>query len=437
MKRSYSLRGAAGMLAFLLLMVPALGQLPWHPTSWSSMNSPEPGLNSPRLVYLLQGERRRIAGDFVASLDGDRLKVSLEDQGLIRTTAQRELVVSLIQADGRRTDLIPDSNGNVVFDSVQAGFAALIVTANQLTDVSLTSLYAAVPVFMVAAEDQAAEEQLEVERIEDSLSIPLAEVDPITVLEDVNREVLPAGESDDVMELREFELVPLSRFRVQRLADGSVAGQVVVPQDGYLAVPGVTTLTFQRNGTVLASTKSDEEGKFVAENVPVGTLSMVATGPSGHAAYAVEVVAFNAANAAGGNQSSTLQASPRFVSFQEQVGRELLVLLIPPALMDEVRRLLNERLGGLGPDGALASDLPAPPVAAEEATSNAANSLNAAGGFAGGGFGGGAGGGAFAGGGGGALGIAALATAVAALATNDGDGFSSNISTPLTPATSR
>ncbi len=382
--------------------------------------------SQPKLVYLLQGERRKIARDFVARLDGDRLRVSLEDRGLVSTSPDRELIVSLIQSSGQRVDLQPDADGEVVFDGVRAGFAALIVTANRLSDISFTSLYAAIPVFVVAAEDEAL-------AAGDVLRAPLAQVDPTSLVENIDREVVPQGAAADISDLREFELLEFSRFRVQRMADGSVEGRIVVPQNGFLAVPGVTLVSFEQDGSVIATAVSDEEGFFVAENVPLGTLSLIATGAAGHAAYAVEVVEFQGVKAPRGDtQSSKRRSQVRFVSRQEAVGRRLLVLLIPPALMDEVLRLLRERFGGWLPDGAVAGESSPVFPLAEEGSGSSTGGL-AAGGYPGGGFGGAGGGGAFVGGGaGGALGIAALATAIAAL-SNDDDGFSSNISTPIAP----
>ena len=55
------------------------------------------GWNHPSLVYLIQGERRRLANDFVAQLDGDTLRISLESRGLVNTAPNDDLLVSLIQ----------------------------------------------------------------------------------------------------------------------------------------------------------------------------------------------------------------------------------------------------------------------------------------------------------------------------------------------------
>jgi hypothetical protein len=429
MIRNLSMFAIAGfVLSSLSLSQFVSAQTPFLPPSGLARLASTQELDSvssrqAKLIYLLQGERRKISKDFVAQLDGDRLRISLEDRGLVRTSPDRELLVSLIDASGRRLDRQPDADGQVVFDGVQAGFAALVVTANALSDLSLTMAYAAIPVFMVAAEADAPAMPL---------VAPLAEVEPQMIVRQVNEDVRPGGTPQDITDLREFELVPFSRFRVQRLADGSIEGRVVVPQNGYLAVPGVTELTFQRDGTVISRIETDEEGFFVAENIPVGPLSLIATGPSGHAAYAIEVFEFQAANGeAGDGQSRRGQPRVRYVSQPQQIGRQLLVVLIPPALMEEVQRLINERLGGIGGQDQLADGSTPLPLAAEEANATPGAGMAGIGGRAGG-FGG-AGGGAYGGfgGGGAALGAAGLATAIAALATNDDDGFNANVATPI------
>lgn len=382
------------------------------------------GWNRGKAVFLLQGEKRKLADDFVAQLDGDALHISLESHGLIRSTPDRDLLVTLVQPNGERLDQRPDESGNIVFEDVQQGLAALIVTADSLADTSVSSLYAAIPLFVNRPVNPVADVEPAV--------VPLAMVEPEELALRLTEQLPAPGNTSEVMEQSEFEIVKYSSFRVQRLADGSVQGQVVVPQRDYLALPGPTRITLQKDGSPVAMAVSDETGKFLIEGVPVGINSLVATGSAGHAAYAIEVVDTAGEGELLNPVTQSKKSSVHFVAKQEQVAETLLVCLIPPALMNEYFEVVDERLPAGAAEGipgdagfAAAPEGPLPGPSGGFAASGTPASF-------GGGFGGGGGGGFYGGGAGGFAALAGLAATAAVIAeTDDDDGFNSNLATPL------
>jgi uncharacterized membrane protein YgcG len=377
-----------------------------------------------KAVALIQGEKRQLSDDFVAQLEGDSLIVSLEDRGFLNVNSGDELLVTLVQSSGERIDASPDMRGSLVFQGVQQGLAALVVTADSFANTSVSSLYAAIPFFVTEKPDP--------DVPADAYELPLALVSPGALTERIENEVDDFRDETEVMNDGEFDVVPQAgRFRVQRLADGSVQGKVVVPQRSYLSVPGVTRISFQKDGITVANAVSDEEGDFVADDVPVGVNSIVATSRVGHAAYSIEVVEFQGAEELEPPVVRSGEGRIRFVSFPQPAADSMIICLIPPALMDDVRQVLDERMSPPVVDGAPVVDAfapMAPPAAGGFGTP-------AGGGFAGGGgFGGGGGGfgGGGLGGAAGLAGLAGLAIGVTALADDD-DGFNANPASPIVP----
>lgn len=391
-----------------------------------------------KLVFLLQGERRQLSKDFIAQLDGDQLKISLESSGLISASPNEELLVALVQPNGVRKQMRPDANGEIVFSDVREGLAAIVVSADSLASTSLTSLYAAIPFFVsstVAGDLDAAPKT----------NIPMAEVEPERLARDLNESAGPETNEEEILNSNDFEMSAPSRFRVRRLADGSVQGQVVVPQRGFLEMPGVTNIAFYNDGNVVASTSSNVEGYFVADNVPVGINSLTATGPAGHAAYHVEIMEAPGELVSPLSLNRDALSSKRTkliavrngideqrelpIAFQEEVADTLIVCLIPNALMDDVRGVLKDRLP-VPVQAAPPVDLAGAPMGGAPAPAPAG--LGGASGGYGGGFGGGSGGGGFGGGGGaGALvGLAGLAGVAAIASSDDGGNNNNNFFTP-------
>lgn len=395
--------------ASISLQAPAVAQSPWifEPPGMAARG---------KLVVLLQGEKRQIDGDFVALVEGDKLHVALNTRGMLNASPEDELLVSLVQPSGEAQSIRPDPNGMLVFENVSQGLAALVVTADSLANTSLASLYAAVPLFIASVEEDAPDPEPE------PFQLPVAKVNPQRLTEALNEDPEEPSPDSELLSSDDFEIVPFSQFRVLRLADGSIQGQVVVPQRGFLTVPGKTRIELIREGQTVATAITESDGSFLAQNVPLGVNSLVATGRSGHAAYSIEVVE---RKQLGLDPANTISGDPparvHLVGMQGQVGQSLMVCLIPPALMDEVREVLKDRLPGSGSELAMDPNSAAPAFAG-----GAQNGALSGGGMGGGGAGAGAFGGL-----GDWLGLAGLGVGIAALSDSDDDGFNQNVTTRI------
>ncbi len=379
------------------------------------------GFNSPWTV-LLQGEQRKISSDLIAYLEGDQLEIVLQSNGLV-DGPKDEYLVSLVQPNGDRIDQRPDENGRLAFAGVQQGLAALVITADTLSTRSTNALYAAIPFYMAAAPAGGGK----------PVDLPLAMVNSSALRKQIDESAFVASDEADVLPQSDFDTADagkLSRFQVMRTADGSVTGQALAPQLGYIAMLGEISITFTQ-GEKEVTAKSDKNGNFELKNVPLGLNSMVAIGMGGHVAHLVEVVEFKGVGELKGPTTGLTNSRMRFVANQVGAAESMLISLIPPALMDGVKEILDDRL----PDNTPTTANNVPPGSAP-GSGPTVGGLAASGSpisAAGGGLGGGAGGGgAGLGGGGGALGAAALAVAAAALANDDG-GFNANASSGLAP----
>ncbi len=361
-------------------------------------------------VYvLLQGQEIKLPEDFVARLDGTKLKVSLKSLGLTAKNRDRDLLVSLIQDDGTKTDLSPDANGEMTFVNVKQGLASIVVASGQAS-------YAAMAMYAVQGTANAPAQPFE---------IPVASVDS----GQISPEVEAAGTATpgaDSRKLSEFPSGLANRFRVYLRYDGILDGHVIIPEAGFEKLAGGVKLSFFRDGSLIANTTSAADGAFSVVGLSPGVHSVFASGPPGHASFAFEVVAPESNELP--ISTVGMSAEARFVSVTAAPAPpadELIVLMIPPRLMPGVREAVRNSYGpaaGLGANGGVAST----------GGLSGAGGLSGGGLSSGGGFGGGGGGGFGGGSGLGALlGAAGLATGVAALSNNNSDGFNVNLSTPL------
>lgn len=369
------------------------------------------------IPVLLQGEEIRLPEDFVARLDGNKLKVALKTMGLTQSSPDRELLVTLIQDNGERSELRSDANGELVFDNVSEGLASIVVASGQ-------TAYAALALYAIpaAANSEAA-----------PFEVPVASVD----VDEIHYGVQSAGHGPTEGAARKFSdyvTAPTNRFQVHMQSDGTLKGQVIVPQVGYENVVGPVDLTFFHEGRLVAKTRSADNGTFFVAGLQPAIHSVFAVGAAGHTSFAFEVLPSRENELPLVQHRGTDQI--HLVSANNAVADSsdtLFVFIIPPRMMDQVREVVlplyplsQSSASGLagGPLGAPMGGFPGSP---------------GMGGPFGGGLGGG-GGGSFGGtGGGGAgglgglgglLGIAGLAAGVTALATND-DGFDVNLATPV------
>ncbi|MEZ6150439.1 MAG: hypothetical protein R3C09_09985 [Pirellulaceae bacterium] len=385
--------------------------------------------NSSRIVQipvLLQGEEIKLPEDFVARLDGNKLKVALKTMGLTQKYPDRELLVTLIQDNGGKSELRPDANGELVFNNVKEGLASIVVASGQ-TAYAAMALYA-IP--SVANNDARAFE------------VPVASV----AVNEIRNGVESAGhgptngaamKQGDAMSLSDYVTAPANRFQVQLRSDGTLKGQVIVPQIGYERMVGAVDLTFFHEGRLVGKTRSSEDGAFSVAGLQPAVHSVFAVGAAGHTAFAFEVLP------APDNElplAQHLSGKTHFVAANMALAGpsdSLFVFIIPPRLMDQVRDAvrpsypaMQSSASGLagGPLGAPIGGLPGASAGAGTPGSPSATS-SFGGGMGGGGMGGGIGG---IGGLGGLLGIAGLAVGVSSISNND-DGFTTPPVTPVSP----
>ncbi len=377
---------------------------------------------------LLQGKEIKLPEDFVARLDGNRLKVALKSFGLAERHPDRDLLVSLIQDNGASTELRPDENGELTFENVKEGLASIVVASGQAS-------YAAMAVYAVPGINSNPAKTYEV---------PVATVDETEVRGGVESSgTAPQGFA--ATNLPDYKVGVANRFQVYLQPDGNLVGQVIVPEAGFERTPGAVSLAFFRNGFLEGKTTSAADGSFTIGGLQPGVHSVFASGPPGHAAFAFEVLPAQLNEIPFSKKS--VADSTRFVASRNvlaEASSELIVLIIPPRLMPAVRQFVTPKYPA--PASGLAGPVVEPiPSGAPLGGFPGAGGLPAAGGLPGGGFSGGGGfGGGFSGGGGGGLGgggvggllgVAGLAVGVAAIADNNNNsgGFNVNLATPVAP----
>jgi hypothetical protein len=371
------------------------------------------------IPVLLQGKEIKLPEDFVARLDGNRLKVALKSFGLAERHPDRDLLVSLIQDDGSSVEMRPDANGEMNFENVKEGLISLVVGSGK-------AAYAAMALYAVPGIAGSPAKAYEV---------PVATIDEREVRDAVEvAGTAPAGSS--ATNLTDYATGAVNRFKVYLQPDGALLGQVIVPEAGFERLAASVDLSFFRSGSLVGKTTSSADGSFAIVGLQPGIHSVFASGPPGHAAFAFEVLPPKANNELPFSENSA-EDGTRFVAtanLQLPGADELIVLIIPPRLMPGVRDVVLSKYPF---SASSASGLAGPVPAGAPMGGGAMGGFPGVGGLPGGGLGGGGGfsGGAGGGGGGlggigGLLGIAGLAVGVAALA-DDEDGFNVNVATPI------
>ncbi len=362
------------------------------------------------MVRLMQGEEIQLPGDFVAKLDGNKLKLALKSFAVDSRDQSREMLVSLIEDDGTTRELPANENGEVIFENVKEGLAALVVATGQ-------AAYLALPLF---AESAPAGENLE-----SPFEVSLATIDATTIRKQVHESGNAKEQTGKPTLLTDYKRVAVNRFQVRLKNDGALLGHVLIPEVGFERSAGEVDLAFYQKGTLVGVTRSAADGSFAIGGLIPGIHSVVASGPPGHAAFSFEVMAAEGGVAKKNTRPHWLQGLLVSVQVDTVPADELAVLLIPPRMIPAVQRIVDRAyypptdqdagavpvVGGVAAAGAPAASYAAGGYAGY-----------AGGGFAGGGFGGGGGGGLGGIGGlGGLLGIAGLAVGVAALSNENED----------------
>ncbi|MCA9128053.1 MAG: hypothetical protein KDB22_13250 [Planctomycetales bacterium] len=385
------------------------------------------------LVHLLQGEELQISQDFVARLDGNKLRLALRDHGISRPVADRNVMVTLVQADAQPQEQALESSDELIFENVKSGLSALIVMNTEAAASAQSMTYAAFAFFAqaptIAQPNQPQELPEPPEQLATAFEVPVGKINKFVLspIEDVET----SEEQEQLLAVENQQIELPSRFRVTRQPNGALIGRVIIPQEGHQLNPGIVEVVLLSEGVRLATTRSTPDGRFQFDNMPLGFYSVAATGMYGHAAYSFELV--DAAVLPAGISEKTDAHNARWVTTQIAAADELIILMIPPALMEQVQQVVRDYLDGeTVADNAAPAD-PALPGAGfgSPAMSGYAGGMGA-GGVAGGPVGGGGigGGGGVLGGTGGLLGVAGLAVGVAALANGD-DGFNPPVATPI------
>lgn len=389
------------------------------------------------VVRMLQGQESRISSDFVGTYnEGREFRLSLIPMGYNQggsgyPSNMESLTAMLIDADGTTTEQRLDASGTVKFKDVGAGMKALLVTAGG-------AAYSAIALYLEPSLDNILKSAPDDPSVAPPVNSPVdngvvgggasgyaltvGQVDQLQIGKQVGMSGVgcPVSIGRGLRPLTDYTLTVASRFRVALMPDGTLVGRVIVPEQGFEQMTGPVQLSFYRNGMLVAHTVSSAEGTFYVSGLGLGPYTVVAYGPSGHAAFAFDIISAAKQSPAISKKlfSGSLPVSTEFVT---QAPNELVVLLIPPTLMPAVRQVVaraygvpsGEGMGGFaGPGGGFGPS-----------------------GFSGG-AGGGAGGGASGGGGlgglGGLLGIGGLAAVVVALGSRD-DGFDTSTASLISP----
>ena len=103
--------------------------------------------------------------------------------------------------------------------------------------------------------------------------------------------------------------------------NGAIEGRIASINDGNNSGISALKVYFVQNGKVVRQTVTNENGSFVATDIPEGAYSFVATGENGFAAYGVQVVADNT-----GTYDNVMEAaavSPNFASVKKILNENL------------------------------------------------------------------------------------------------------------------
>ncbi|MEZ6080833.1 MAG: hypothetical protein R3C56_35725 [Pirellulaceae bacterium] len=180
--------------------------------------------NSSRIVQipvLLQGEEIKLPEDFVARLDGNQLKVALKTMGLTQKYPDRELLVTLIQDNGGKSEL-PRCKWRTRLQQCQRG--AGIHCGRQRSN-------------GICGHGSVCDPLGRQQRRRHSKS----QLPPVAINE-IRNGVESAGHGPTngaamkqgaAMSLSDYVTAPANRFQVQLRSDGTLKGQVIVPQIGY------------------------------------------------------------------------------------------------------------------------------------------------------------------------------------------------------------
>ncbi len=278
---------------------------------------------------------------FTAKMSDGAIKIQLDTFSLRKTSSSFDAgtVIQVVNDGGVVLQTAIDPSGETIVEGLEADklYAVVVQGVNS---------HAVLPI-MPLSEETAASRGVQ----HSSIRIPIIQASVQEVWKNfsgytgygaglVYRSGKPYGPSNVSTTLEPVYEVRLTKDRV-------LNGIVLIPELDLPEGMRFANITlFNEAGQPFAQTTSNEQdGKFAFANIPEGKYGIIAAGPSGYAAFAIKVLAADAATTA-----SVARSATRLVAFQES-GTTAVVPLVPPTLMPSVTETIEEDLA-LEPIGA-------------------------------------------------------------------------------------
>lgn len=337
--------------------------------------------------------------------------------------------VTVINPQGKTTQLTADSKGVVSLSKVTAGLHAVVVAG--------AGGHAAVPLMLREEAAKSAVDTLPEDASVVSngavttVHLPVIPIDPREVLRVATAFLppIPAAGSRAVPSVSVPEETAIAGAHLYHVAlgpEGRVEGRILSPSptSSSAGLAGVNIMIYSGNQLVARSI-TDVQGRFVVQNLRPGVYGLIAAGPAGYAAFAFDADVTNREEVV--RNTADAENGVALVRMMQPGPGGIVVPVIPPEFTPEV----VDAIGDGSDTGIPGADPGAPGFAPVPGGGFA--------GGAGGGFGGGGGGLGAAGGGlggaGGLLALGGIGAAVAIAASNDDDRpiVLPPVATPATP----
>lgn len=327
--------------------------------------------------------------------------------------------VTVINPQGKSTQLTADSKGLVSLSKVTAGLHAVVVSG--------AGGHAAVPLML---REEPAGDSAETVSTEDAsvvsndavttVHLPVMPIDPREVLRVATAFLPPAPAAGSVSGLDsplDGDVAPAQAhlYHVLLGPDGRMDGRIIsppLPGAAPVNLAGINIMIYSGNQLV-ARAITDEQGRFLVQNLRPGAHGLIAAGQAGYAAFAFDADVANAGDVV--RNTADAENSVTLVRMMQPGAAPLPVVIIPSPLVPSVFDAIREGQGAGAPGAE-----PLPPGVAPVPGAGFAGGAGGGGAFGGGGGGLGAAGGGL-GGAGGLLALGGIGAAAAIAASNDND----------------
>jgi len=215
--------------------------------------------------------------------------------------------VALVDANGKVRRAKTNASGTFTFQNVNPGIYSLTARGQ--------GVFSIVALHVVDSKLDGAQ------RFPTSIVMPAAEIDFASLNSAIVRYMPPKGLASPVFSMASANLSALADrvvgselFQIAQV-DGGMSGQLFTPgaQGSSLPVAGQSNVFIIRDGKEVARTLTGTDGKFMIANLPEGSYSILAVGPSGLGLVGVELVSAASIQAALSSisGSETLVAQPQ------------------------------------------------------------------------------------------------------------------------------